>query len=67
MTSVETDGQRWQDMTARLCEMPREAELQHAQVKKTGGERSMNGQSRVRGQYGIMSIVGRTFDSPQLC
>lgn len=35
---VRTDGQRWQDMTGRLCEMRCEAESQHAQVDNTGGQ-----------------------------
>lgn len=35
---VRTNSQRWQDMTARLCEMRCEAESQHAQVDSTAGQ-----------------------------
>lgn len=63
---MRTHGQRWQDMTARLCEMLCEAESQHAQADNTGGAGGVNGQSEVRGQYSIISIVELTFDSPQI-
>lgn len=63
---MRTDSQRWQDMTARLCEMLCEAESQHAQVDNTGGAGDANGQSEVRGQYSTISIVEPTFDSPQV-
>lgn len=61
---MRTDGQRWQDMTARLCEMLCEAESQHAQVDNTGGAGDANCQSEVRGQH--ISIVRLTFNSSQI-
>lgn len=53
---MRTDGQRWQDMMVRLCEMPCEAKSQHAQGRQHRGEYEMIYQSKVRGYRAIISL-----------